>query len=133
MAFSTMARTSWVTISQVSGPSAYVADLESGMQSVVGIIEPRVEQKKYLRNFFDKCARRAFPPSHVKQQLDVLCSLMLARFTNALIKSRPLKEIGAEQVSVPLCLRSQLLIVTNRALSIFKLLKLPCSNCPGNS
>ena len=27
-----------------------------------------------------------------------LCSLMLGKFTNAIVKSRPLKEIGAEQV-----------------------------------
>ncbi|EIN11438.1 hypothetical protein PUNSTDRAFT_118834 [Punctularia strigosozonata HHB-11173 SS5] len=84
-AFSAMARTSWGTISQVSGPSAYVADLEHAMESVAAILEPRVEQKKYLRNFFDKGA-----------------NLILTRFTNALVKSRPLKEIGAEQSLIDL-------------------------------
>lgn len=33
-------------------------------------------------------------------------SLILAKFTNALVKSRPLKEIGAEQVYTPCCFTS---------------------------
>ncbi|TEB19069.1 hypothetical protein FA13DRAFT_1767283 [Coprinellus micaceus] len=69
--FITLARTSWSTISQVSGPSAYTGDL---------LMKPLIEQKKYLRNFFDKA-----------------CSLILVKFTNSVVRSRPLKEIGAEQ------------------------------------
>lgn len=40
-----------------------------------------VEKKKYLRNFYDKAA-----------------NVIIGRFTNAIVKSRPVKEAGAQQV-----------------------------------
>ncbi|KAJ7085845.1 Vps53-like protein [Mycena crocata] len=83
-AFAAMARSSWATLKQVSGQSAYTADLVNAVEQVVESVKPLVEQKRYLRNFLDKA-----------------CSLILAKFTNALVKSRPLKEIGAEQVTAP--------------------------------
>lgn len=55
------------------------------IEQVADVIKPLVEQKKYLRNLFDKA-----------------CSLVLTKFTNALVKSRPLKEIGAEQLLIDL-------------------------------
>ncbi|KAG6919330.1 hypothetical protein DXG01_006876 [Tephrocybe rancida] len=79
-AFATMARTTWAATGQVSGQSAYTGDLVSAADQVIETVKPLVEQKKYLRNLFDKA-----------------CSLILAKFTGAIVKSRPLKEIGAEQ------------------------------------
>ncbi|KAG7098487.1 hypothetical protein E1B28_000431 [Marasmius oreades] len=84
-AFSAMLRSPWSTLSQVSGPSAYTADLIRSIEQVVEVVRPTIEQKKYLRNFFDKA-----------------CSLLVAKFTNSLVRSRPLKEIGAEQLLIDL-------------------------------
>ncbi|KAF8070050.1 Vps53-like protein [Lyophyllum atratum] len=84
-AFATMARTTWTATNQVSGQSAYAGDLVSAAEQVIEIVKPLVEQKKYLRNLFDKA-----------------CSLILAKFTGAIVKSRPLKEIGAEQLLIDL-------------------------------
>jgi hypothetical protein len=53
-AFATMARTSWTASNQVSGQSAYAGDLVNAAEQVIEIIKPLVEQKKYLRNLFDK-------------------------------------------------------------------------------
>ncbi|KAF8625638.1 hypothetical protein AX15_005277 [Amanita polypyramis BW_CC] len=95
-AFSTMSRTMWNTLSQVTGQSPYTHELVKVAEQVIETIKPHVEQKKYLRNFFDKA-----------------CSLILAKFTNGLVKSRPLKEIGAEQ-----------LIIDLQAIKVF-LMKMP--------
>lgn len=84
-AFSTMSRTAWNTLSQVVGQSPYTLELVKVAEQVADTIRPHVEQKKYLRNFFDKA-----------------CSFILAKFTNALVKSRPLKETGAEQLLIDL-------------------------------
>jgi len=84
-AFTTMSRSVWSNVSHVSGPSAYTAELIRTVEQVVELLKPTVEQKKYLRNFFDKA-----------------CSLIIAKFTNSLVKSRPLKEIGAEQLLIDL-------------------------------
>ncbi|KAJ6587222.1 Vps53-like protein [Mycena vulgaris] len=84
-AFAAMSRSSWATLKQVSGQSAYTADLVNAVDQVIESVKPLVEQKKYLRNFLDKA-----------------CSLILAKFTNSLVKSRPLKEIGAEQLLIDL-------------------------------
>ncbi|KAF7361607.1 Vacuolar protein sorting-associated protein 53 [Mycena venus] len=84
-AFTAMSRSSWGTLKQVSGQSAYTVDLVNAVEQVVESVKPLVEQKKYLRNFLDKA-----------------CSLILAKFTNSLVKSRPLKEIGAEQLLIDL-------------------------------
>lgn len=83
--FTTMSRSNWSNLNQVSGQSPYVGDLVKAAEQVVEAIKPLIEQKKYLRNFLDK-----------------VCSLMLTKFTNALVRSRPLKEIGAEQLLIDL-------------------------------
>ena len=54
--FDTMTKTSWASIANVSGPSLYVADLVKSIEAIANIINPLVEQKKYLRNFYDKAA-----------------------------------------------------------------------------
>lgn len=83
--FTTLGRTSWSSVSQVSGPSAYTGDLVKAAEQMTELIKPLIEQKKYLRNFFDKA-----------------CSLILVKFTNSFVRSRPLKEIGAEQLLIDL-------------------------------
>ncbi|TFK53541.1 hypothetical protein OE88DRAFT_1655697 [Heliocybe sulcata] len=83
--FAALTRTTWSTVNQVSGQSPYVTDLVAGIEGVVDAVRPMIEQKKYWRNFLDKAS-----------------SLILTRFTNALVKSRPLKEIGAEQLLIDL-------------------------------
>lgn len=55
--FGTMARTLWTTLHQVSGQSAYTGELVKVVEQVVELVKPLVEQKKYLRNFFDKVCR----------------------------------------------------------------------------
>lgn len=73
-------------------------ELNRAIDQVVEIISPLVEQKKYLRNFYDKAAvlvSQLYPPHSSL----IFSSLILSRFTNALVKSRPLTEIGAEQVN----------------------------------
>ena len=55
--FTTLSRTSWPTINQVSGPSPYTAELVKCAEQVVELIKPLIEQKKYLRNLFDKASR----------------------------------------------------------------------------
>jgi vacuolar protein sorting-associated protein 53 len=55
-AFDSMSKSTWATIENVSGPSPYVSELVRGLDNVVSVINPLVEQKKYLRNFYDKAA-----------------------------------------------------------------------------
>ncbi|GJE92731.1 vacuolar protein sorting-associated protein 53 -like protein [Phanerochaete sordida] len=84
-AFTAMSRMSWSTLNLVSGNSPYVDDLIKAIENVVDVVKPMIDQKKYLRNFFDKAA-----------------GLLVTKFTNALVRSRPLKEIGAEQLLIDL-------------------------------
>ncbi|KAF8800212.1 hypothetical protein BYT27DRAFT_7200395 [Phlegmacium glaucopus] len=83
--FVAMSKTSWSTVNQVSGQSPYADELVKAAEQLVAVIKPLIEQKKYLRNFFDKA-----------------CSVILVKFTNSLVRSRPLKEIGAEQLLIDL-------------------------------
>ena len=54
--FDIMMKTSWAAIENVSGPSQYVGDVVASIEAIANIINPLVEQKKYLRNFYDKAA-----------------------------------------------------------------------------
>ncbi|KAF9241838.1 Vps53-like protein [Melanogaster broomeanus] len=100
-AFSTMSRVNWGAMNQVTGHSPFIDDLVQATEQVAEVIKPLVEQKKFLRNFFDKA-----------------CSLLLIRFTNALVRSRPLREIGAEQLLIDLgVVKSGLLKLPGEALS----------------
>ncbi|KAJ8597452.1 hypothetical protein M405DRAFT_454042 [Rhizopogon salebrosus TDB-379] len=99
-AFTTMSRMSWEKLDQVSGQSPYVDDLVQTVESFCETLKPLIEQKKYLRNFFDKA-----------------CSLVLTKFTNAAVKSRPLKEIGGEQLLIDLgVVKSRLMRLPGEAL-----------------
>jgi hypothetical protein len=97
-AMSALGRTSWSGLKLVSGPSAYVADLEYALESLVDIVKPLIEQKKYLRNFFDKASGCVHDRQLAGVSKLIKFRLVITRFTNSIIKSRPLKEIGAEQV-----------------------------------
>jgi hypothetical protein len=44
-------------VNQVSGQSPYTDELIKAAEQVVVVIKPLVEQKKYLKNFFDKACR----------------------------------------------------------------------------
>ncbi|KLO18398.1 hypothetical protein SCHPADRAFT_993623 [Schizopora paradoxa] len=83
--FDMLVKTAWSSTKTVSGPSAFVKDLTKGIDSVASAVQPLIEQKKYLRNFLDKAA-----------------ALIMIRFTNAVVKSRPLREAGAEQLLLDL-------------------------------
>ncbi|KAI9067270.1 hypothetical protein FKP32DRAFT_1673066 [Trametes sanguinea] len=105
-AFTTLSRTAWSTMKHVSGQSAYVEPLVKAIEEVAETVKPLVEQKKYLRNFFDKAA-----------------NTVLAKFTNALVKSRPLMEIGAEQATIKASLLKvpgEALITSNYTKSVTK-------------
>ncbi|KAG6375541.1 Vps53-like protein [Boletus reticuloceps] len=82
-AFNTISRVNWGAIQHVTGNSPFMDEITQSTEQVAELIKPLVEQKKYLRNIFDKAS-----------------SLLLMRFTNALVKSRPLREIGAEQACI---------------------------------
>lgn len=92
-----MTRINWGSMSDVSGPSPYVADLIRSIEQVVDAVNSTVEQKKYLRNFHDKAATLV-KKNRLYEFADFRVRLILTRFTNALVKSRPLRETGAEQV-----------------------------------
>ncbi|WVQ79954.1 hypothetical protein IAT38_002055 [Cryptococcus sp. DSM 104549] len=80
-AFAAILKTPWMHLENVSGRSAYVVDLVGSIKQVAEVVRGRVESKKYIRNFADKAV-----------------GLVITRFTQAVIKSRPLKKIGAEQI-----------------------------------
>ncbi|KAI0030938.1 Vps53-like protein [Vararia minispora EC-137] len=99
--FLTLSRTSWGNLQQVTGPSAYVEDMCRALGQVVEVIRPLVESNKYFRNLLDKAS-----------------SLVLTRFTNSIVKSRPLKENGAEQLLIDLsALKSSLLKLPGEGLA----------------
>ncbi|KAF5328679.1 hypothetical protein D9619_011656 [Psilocybe cf. subviscida] len=83
--FITLSRTAWSSVNQVSGPSPYSTELVKAAEQVTEGIKHLIEQKRYLRNIFDKAS-----------------SIVLVKFTNSLVRSRPLKEIGAEQLLIDL-------------------------------
>ncbi|RXK37067.1 vacuolar-sorting protein 53 long isoform [Tremella mesenterica] len=80
-AFSAILRSPWANLENVSGRSAYIVDLVGSIKQVAEMVRGRIESKKYIRNFADKAV-----------------GLIVTRFTQAVIKSRPLRKIGAEQI-----------------------------------
>ncbi|KAL4078288.1 Vps53-like protein [Scleroderma yunnanense] len=120
-AFMTLSRVNWSVLNQVTGHSPYVDDLTGVIDQVVELVKPLVEQKKYLRNFLDKACRSV--SHYIDHETTVVTSnhensLVLTRFTNALVKSRPLGEIGAEQLLIDLgVLKAHLLRLPGESLS----------------
>jgi hypothetical protein len=92
----TMTRTTWSTIESVSGQQAHIIEMVATVDSFVEVTKSQLEQKKYLRNFYDKAATSVSSTSVVEFS-EHSNRLLITKFTNAMVKSRPLKEIGAEQ------------------------------------
>ncbi|WWC62062.1 uncharacterized protein I303_104651 [Kwoniella dejecticola CBS 10117] len=80
-AFAAILKTPWMHLENVSGRSAYIVDLVGSIKQIAEVVRTRVEGKKYIRNFADKAV-----------------GVVITRFTQSVIKSRPLKKIGAEQI-----------------------------------
>lgn len=96
-----MSRMSWEKLNEVTGQSPYVDDLVQTVENFCETLKPLIEQKKYLRNFFDKACRLVLSLRAMKNDHQCIkFSLILTKFTNAVVKSRPLREIGGEQVSL---------------------------------
>lgn len=92
----TMTRTIWATLESVSGQQAHVIEMVAAVDSFMEVTKSQLEQKKYLRNFYDKAAAFVFFDSVVRFS-EYGHRLLITKFTNAMVKSRPIKEIGAEQ------------------------------------
>jgi vacuolar protein sorting-associated protein 53 len=71
-AFGTMSRTLWPNLKQVSGQSPYAGELVLAVEQVIEVVKPLVEQKKYLRNLFDKTCRWVAARKHMSKMLTYL-------------------------------------------------------------
>ncbi|KAK1924299.1 Vps53-like protein [Papiliotrema laurentii] len=80
-AFAAILKTPWMHLENVSGRSAYIVDLVGSVKQIAEVVRARIESKKYIRNFADKAV-----------------GVVILRLTQSVIKSRPLKKIGAEQI-----------------------------------
>ena len=94
-----IARTTWSQLNMVSGPSNNVLGLVQAVENVVQAVRSRTERQKYTRNFLDKASRSVSFALIPNLHSTFHPSLILAKFTHALVKSRPLREAGAEQVN----------------------------------
>jgi hypothetical protein len=55
--FNTMSRTPWASIETVTGQMPHVLELTRVVDAFVDVIKSSIEQKKYLRNFYDRTSR----------------------------------------------------------------------------
>lgn len=55
--FTTMSRTPWASIEMVTGQMSYVQELTRAVDVFVEVLRNSIDQKKYLRNFYDKTSR----------------------------------------------------------------------------
>ena len=62
----TMTKTTWTTLESVSGQRAHVIEMVAAIDSFVEVTKVQLEQKKYLRNFYDKAATFVYPISVVQ-------------------------------------------------------------------
>ncbi|KAF8678474.1 Vps53-like, N-terminal [Rhizoctonia solani] len=83
--FQTLLKFNWGSIDTVTGPSAWVEELGTATASVSQVIHDKIEPKKYVRSFCDRAS-----------------NALVTRFTNALVKSRPIKGLGGEQLLLDL-------------------------------
>jgi vacuolar protein sorting-associated protein 53 len=98
--FTSMLKVTWANIETVTGQMSYVLELARVVDAYVEIIKTTIEQKKYLRNFYDKVSRYADYWLHALFHHLYSSSLLITKFTNSLVRSRPLRDTGAEQVSI---------------------------------
>ncbi|EGG13211.1 GARP complex subunit Vps53 [Melampsora larici-populina 98AG31] len=83
--FTSMLRSTWKELEFVSSESPYTNELVSAITLVVNIVKQHLEQKKYVRSFCDK----------------VVGNLIL-KFTQTIVKCRPIPMIAAEQIILDL-------------------------------
>ncbi|SCV69740.1 BQ2448_1134 [Microbotryum intermedium] len=83
--FNLMLRSPWRDVEYVSNESPYVADLVRCVETVVTVVRDGVEQKKFVRSVCDK-----------------IVGLVLAKFTQTIVRCRPIAQIGAEQILLDL-------------------------------
>jgi vacuolar protein sorting-associated protein 53 len=60
--FVSMTRTLWSSIETVTGQMPYILELVRVVDAFVEGIKGSIEQKKYLRNFYDKASRCGYLP-----------------------------------------------------------------------
>jgi len=105
--FASMARSPWRDAEYVSSESVYVGELTRALETVVGVVREGVEQKKYVRSACDKIVgcvalslgllkRESFTDRSMRVH-----RLVLAKFTQTIVKTRPITQTGAEQVRSP--------------------------------
>ncbi|KAK4054690.1 Vacuolar protein sorting-associated protein 53 [Microbotryomycetes sp. JL221] len=83
--FNQMLKSPWKDAEFVSSESGFVGDLTRDIVTVVGVIRDGVEQKKYVRSVCDK-----------------VVGLVLAKFTQTIVRCRPISQTGAEQILLDL-------------------------------
>ncbi|KAG9094172.1 Vacuolar protein sorting-associated protein 53 [Ceratobasidium sp. 392] len=84
-AFTTLLKSNWSAIENVSGTSSWANEFATSLDTLEETVHAKIEPKKYVRSFCDKAA-----------------NVLVTKFTNALVKSRPIKGLGGEQVSIGL-------------------------------
>ncbi|ORY89757.1 Vps53-like protein [Leucosporidium creatinivorum] len=85
VSFGAMLKSPWKDLDFVSSESLYVAELTRDVRHVVEVVREGVEQKKYVRSTCDK-----------------VVGLVLAKFTQTIVRCRPIAQIGAEQILLDL-------------------------------
>ncbi|CAE6467699.1 unnamed protein product [Rhizoctonia solani] len=83
--FQTLLKSNWGAIETVTGSSAWVEELGTATASVSEVVHDKIEPKKYVRSFSDRAS-----------------NALVTRFTNSLVKSRPIKGLGGEQLLLDL-------------------------------
>ncbi|KAG0146760.1 hypothetical protein CROQUDRAFT_43939 [Cronartium quercuum f. sp. fusiforme G11] len=83
--FTSMLRSTWKELDFVTSESAYINELVSAISSVVNCVKTHLEQKKYLRSFCDKAV-----------------GSLINKYTQAIVRCRPIPPIGAEQIILDL-------------------------------
>ncbi|KAG9077164.1 Vacuolar protein sorting-associated protein 53 [Ceratobasidium sp. UAMH 11750] len=84
-AFSTLLKSNWAAIENVSGTSAWADELAISLGTLEEVVHAKIEPKKFVRSFCDKAA-----------------NVLVTKFTNALVKSRPIRGLGGEQLLLDL-------------------------------
>ncbi|CAH7686871.1 GARP complex subunit Vps53 [Phakopsora pachyrhizi] len=83
--FTAMIRAPWKELEYVSTESQYILHLNGAITAVFDLLKIHVEQKKYLRSICDKAV-----------------GILVNKFTQSIIRSRPIPAIGAEQMILDL-------------------------------
>ncbi|KZO91109.1 hypothetical protein CALVIDRAFT_542078 [Calocera viscosa TUFC12733] len=83
--FAVLVRSGWGDVTSVSGPSNAISEVVRNVEAAVDVLREQVQYKKWLRNFYDKAA-----------------NTLMTKFKNAMVKSRPIKEVSAEQIMIDL-------------------------------